>query len=733
MKISKNGQMEKTRAIRSSMIVGASAAVLLGLYLNKNVVEADSLTGDQNIMQSSIKADTKKGISVSQSANQNSQDDVNSTKKESAVSKKSTTSELDSNLQSNTTESTSNEATNQATVKASDLTRAKIREVSWIGLKATFDDENKELTILGGTNDQPVILDNPAGEFRSWDPFYWYDNLTKNSIEKITINGKIRVIGDATYLFGDYDNLKMISGLEQLDTSQVTNMSYLFNNDSSLTSLDVSHFDTSQVKSMVFMFCDCKGITSLDVSHFNTKNVSQMDGVFNDCSGLTSLDLRSFDTSQVTSMYDMFDSCSSLTSLDLSSFDMNKNDNDYRMLTRLSSLKKIVLGPKFKFRRDRWGDTDDIEHKFCQWINVGDGTTENARGKSRTLLDILLNYNGITDHGTYIHVGTVRVYYCDENYRKIADHQDFMGELGTSYIKVGQKDLPGYTLKEIKGDSTGTYTDVPKKVVYIYTKNPVKPAEPTTSTITVHYQDEQGNKIAPDEILSGKVGESYQSKQKDLPGYTFKEIKGDSTGTYTDEPKEVVYIYTKNPVKPAEPTTSTITVHYQDEQGNKIAPDEILSGKVGESYQSKQKDLPGYTFKEIKGKPVGYFTTSEQMITYIYIKNEVGSEGQASITLGVTRRRDQTKEKSKKVDGQALISNRLKTGKIKNLVVVRNKKIKIKQLATKASSSSKQKQDVNLLPQTGADQKHIAIWTILGNLMLSISYVLGGLLKRRKK
>lgn len=657
MKINKNGQMEKTRAIRSSMIAGASAAVILGLYLNENVVEADSFTGDQNIMQSSIKASTETGISASQNVNKSSQDDVNAKKNESAVSKENTANELDSHLQANTSKSTSNDAAGQATVKASDSTRAKIREVTWIGLKATFNDENKELTILGGTDDQPVILDNPS--IRSTDkPFNSGDGLTKEYIEKITINGKIRVIGNAAHLFGNYENLKMISGLEKLDTSQVTGMSYMFNSDSSLISLDVSHFDTSQVKNMVFMFYNCKGLTSLDLSHFNTKKVSQMDGVFSKCSGLTSLDLRSFDTSQVTSMYDMFDECSSLTSLDLSSFDMNKNVNDYRMLTGLSSLKKIVLGPKFKFRRDRWGDTGDIANIYSQWINVADGTTENAKGNTRTLLDILLNYNGITDHDTYIRFGTVKVHYRDENGKKIADDQDFKGELEASYTKVGQKALPGYTLKEIKGDSAGTYTV---------------------------------------------------------------------------QPKEVTYIYTENKVKPVEPTTSTITVHYQDEQGNKIAPDEILSGKVGEGYQSKQKDIPGYTFKEIKGKPVGYFTTSEQMITYVYIKNEVGSEDQASITIGVTRRRDQTKEKSKKVDGQVMTSNRLKTGKVKNLARSSNKKAKVKQLATKTSSSSKQKQDVNSLPQTGAEQKYSAIWTILGNLMLLVSYVLGGLLKRRKE
>ena len=51
-----------------------------------------------------------------------------------------------------------------------------------------------------------------------------------------------------------YTALEEIIGLEYLDTSKVTNMSYLFWNCSSLTSLDLSNFDISSVTYMPNMF-----------------------------------------------------------------------------------------------------------------------------------------------------------------------------------------------------------------------------------------------------------------------------------------------------------------------------------------------------------------------------------------------------------------------------------------------------------------------------------------------
>ena len=121
-------------------------------------------------------------------------------------------------------------------------------------------------------------------------------------------------------LFSQLRNLRSITGLEHLDTSNVTDMAYMFEQ-TNLTNLDLSGFDTSNVTDMRNMFSLTRSLTSLDVSGFDTSNVTNMRNMFAGTNSLTSLDVSSFDTSNVTDMAGMFSGIGSLTSLDLSGFD----------------------------------------------------------------------------------------------------------------------------------------------------------------------------------------------------------------------------------------------------------------------------------------------------------------------------------------------------------------------------------------------------------------------------
>ena len=66
-------------------------------------------------------------------------------------------------------------------------------------------------------------------------------------------------------------------------------------------------------------------ITSIKKWKIDTSNVTDMNYMFGECYSLTSLDLSSFNTSNVTDMYNMFDGCSALTSLTLSSSFFNSS------------------------------------------------------------------------------------------------------------------------------------------------------------------------------------------------------------------------------------------------------------------------------------------------------------------------------------------------------------------------------------------------------------------------
>ena len=119
--------------------------------------------------------------------------------------------------------------------------------------------------------------------------------------------------------FRNLTHLETITGLEYLNTANVTDMSYMFSSCSSLTSLDVTHFNTAKVTNMNKMFSNCSALTSLDVTNFNTANVTNMSSMFSNCLSLTSLYLTNFNTEKVTNMSSMFFSCLSLTTIYASS------------------------------------------------------------------------------------------------------------------------------------------------------------------------------------------------------------------------------------------------------------------------------------------------------------------------------------------------------------------------------------------------------------------------------
>ncbi|MBR6191340.1 MAG: BspA family leucine-rich repeat surface protein [Prevotella sp.] len=145
---------------------------------------------------------------------------------------------------------------------------------------------------------------------------------------------------------GWFENIKFlhkIEGIENLNTSSVTDMSNMFYGCELLTSLDISGFNTSNVTDMHSMFSFCKSLKSLDLSNFDTSNVTDMISMFYGCEQLTSLDLSSFNTSSVTDMSCMFYQCYSLTSLNVSNFNTSNVKKMFGMFFYCESLLNLDL------------------------------------------------------------------------------------------------------------------------------------------------------------------------------------------------------------------------------------------------------------------------------------------------------------------------------------------------------------------------------------------------------
>ena len=191
------------------------------------------------------------------------------------------------------------------------------------------------------------------------------DSSTSTTTEKTLYN--LYIVSDApifapsscTGMFREFKNLVQINFNNNFNTSKVTNMSWMFFNCTSLTSLDLSNFNTSNVTNMSDMFYKCSSLTTLDLSSFNTSNVTNMWQMFASCSSLTSLNLGNFNTSKITDMSDMFNSCSSLTNLDLSHFNTSKVTDMSNMFRNCSSLISLDLSG---FNTSK---VTDMRYMFC--------------------------------------------------------------------------------------------------------------------------------------------------------------------------------------------------------------------------------------------------------------------------------------------------------------------------------------------------------------------------------
>ena len=145
--------------------------------------------------------------------------------------------------------------------------------------------------------------------------FEMFGSSHLRDIKHIVINESFKTFTPTTLscFFAALSELETITGLEYLNTANVTDMSSLFDHCQKLTSLDVTHFNTAKVTNMYKMFRSC-GLTSLDLSNFNTAKVTNMELMFSGCSNLKTIYASDkFITAAVTESENMFSYCGSLS------------------------------------------------------------------------------------------------------------------------------------------------------------------------------------------------------------------------------------------------------------------------------------------------------------------------------------------------------------------------------------------------------------------------------------
>ena len=120
----------------------------------------------------------------------------------------------------------------------------------------------------------------------------WHDRTNDTNSWSVTLTDKASTTPVTTILCSSI-NGKPVSGM--------TSMFY----GSQATSIDVSSFDTSNVTDMYYMFLNVDATEIIGLTSFDTSNVTNMFAMFQNTSNLVELDLSSFDTSNVSDMSGM--------------------------------------------------------------------------------------------------------------------------------------------------------------------------------------------------------------------------------------------------------------------------------------------------------------------------------------------------------------------------------------------------------------------------------------------
>ena len=157
-----------------------------------------------------------------------------------------------------------------------------------------------------------------------------YDNITIEGINTTTICNStfkhfIYYPNDLSSIFYNCTSLTSLN-FNYFETVYVQDISYMMYNCILLNNFyfNNTYFFNNITRNMKSAFQNCESFTSFNFPYFYTPKAEIMWDMFKGCSGFEKLDLQNFDTSQVTDMESMFEGCTNLTSLSLKSFRTNK-------------------------------------------------------------------------------------------------------------------------------------------------------------------------------------------------------------------------------------------------------------------------------------------------------------------------------------------------------------------------------------------------------------------------
>ena len=195
---------------------------------------------------------------------------------------------------------------------------------------------------FGGQTNNPRTGNNAEGGMWLYNP-----NLTAMDLHNLDTTN----ITNMSAMFNGGRNLNVVGDLSQWNTGNVTSMRIMFQTATLLTNIgDLDNWDTSKVTDMSHMFNRTAKLTNIgDLSKWQTGNVTNMNSMFSSATNLTNIgNLDNWNTSKVTDMSWMFGTStdagkqSHLINIgDLSNWNTSKVTDMHSMFANATNLTNI--------------------------------------------------------------------------------------------------------------------------------------------------------------------------------------------------------------------------------------------------------------------------------------------------------------------------------------------------------------------------------------------------------
>ncbi len=276
------------------------------------------------------------------------------------------------------------------------------------------------------TSPKTVVFDSSFADARPTTCAYWFSFLG-NELQTITNIKYLNTseVTDMRYMFYACSNLAILD-LSTFITSKVETMDCMFASCSKLKSMNLLWWDTSSLKNMKGMFANCSSLVTVYLP-LVTNQVTNMSSLFLNCSSLSMIPLLNYiNTSSVTTMSEMFKGCQALKELDLTSFDFRKVSSAMAMLAGcmangiwVNATAELLPDDAFQGVFDNYSVTID-----CSELHFPPGVSLNTK-------------EAMAGAGSYPQIISYKGGYFSIGTPSIPSHECYDVIKGTSFIDLG--------------------------------------------------------------------------------------------------------------------------------------------------------------------------------------------------------------------------------------------------------------------------------------------------------